>query len=44
MEAHNAIEGSHLISMKGLGHFPMSKNPKQFLRYLLPVLNVIKNR
>jgi len=24
--------------MNGLGHFPMSENPLQFLKHLLPVL------
>jgi hypothetical protein len=27
--------------MKGLGHFPMSENPAEFLKYLLPVLEKI---
>jgi hypothetical protein len=27
--------------MKGLGHFPMSENPTEFLKYLLPVLEQI---
>jgi pimeloyl-ACP methyl ester carboxylesterase len=27
--------------MKGLGHFPMSENPAQFLEYLRPVLGKI---
>jgi len=27
--------------MKGLGHCPMSENPQQFVRYLLPVLQRI---
>jgi hypothetical protein len=27
--------------MKGLGHFPMSENPQEFLKYLLPVLEKI---
>ena len=27
--------------MKGLGHFPMSENPAEFLQYLLPVLEKI---
>jgi pimeloyl-ACP methyl ester carboxylesterase len=30
--------------MKGLGHFPMSENPKEFLKHLLPVLDKIKGR
>jgi len=28
--------------MKGLGHFPMSENPRQFRRYILPVLDRIR--
>ena len=28
--------------MKGLGHFPMSENPQEFLKHLLPVLEKIK--
>ncbi len=28
--------------MKGLGHFPMSENPQEFLTYLLPVLAKIE--
>ena len=27
--------------MKGLGHFPMSENPQEFLKHLLPVLEKI---
>jgi hypothetical protein len=27
--------------MRGLGHFPMSENPIQFRRYLLPLLDRI---
>jgi hypothetical protein len=27
--------------MKGLGHFPMSEHPAEFLKYLLPVLEKI---
>ncbi len=33
-----SIQGSEAIIMKGLGHFPMSENPQEFLTYLLPVL------
>jgi hypothetical protein len=28
--------------MKGMGHVPMSEDPKNFLEYLLPILNRIK--
>jgi hypothetical protein len=27
--------------MTGLGHFPMSENPTEFAKYLLPVLEKI---
>lgn len=30
--------------MKGLGHFPMSENPGEFLEHLLPVLEKIGSR
>ena len=30
--------------MKGLGHFPMSENPGEFFKYLLPVLEKIGRR
>jgi hypothetical protein len=29
--------------MRELGHFPMSENPQQFRRYILPVLERIRN-
>ncbi|MDP6377525.1 MAG: alpha/beta hydrolase [Pseudomonadales bacterium] len=38
-EAHEAIPGSTWAEMKGVGHFPMSENPKEFIKYLLPVLD-----
>ena len=28
--------------MKAIGHFPMSENPAQFRRYLLPVLDEVR--
>jgi hypothetical protein len=28
--------------MKEVGHFPMSENPEQFRRYILPVLEEIR--
>jgi len=28
--------------MKELGHFPISENPEQFRRYILPVLERIR--
>ena len=33
--------GIEMIKMKNVGHFPMSENPKEFLKYLHPVLNKI---
>jgi pimeloyl-ACP methyl ester carboxylesterase len=37
----NSIPGSEVTIMKGLGHFPMSENPTEFLKHLLPVLEKI---
>lgn len=36
------IKGAEVTIMKELGHFPMSENPAQFRRYILPVLEKIK--
>ena len=33
--------GIQMIKMKNVGHFPMSENPKEFLKYLHPVLEKI---
>jgi pimeloyl-ACP methyl ester carboxylesterase len=38
-----SISGVHVEIMKELGHFPMSENPEQFRRYLLPVLEKIRH-
>jgi pimeloyl-ACP methyl ester carboxylesterase len=38
-----AIKGAEVTIMQELGHFPMSENPAQFRRYLLPVLAKIKS-
>ena len=35
------ISGAEVTVMEKLGHFPMSENPKQFRRYILPVLEKI---
>jgi len=35
------IGATHFQVMDGMGHFPMSENPEQFRRYLLPVLDAI---
>jgi pimeloyl-ACP methyl ester carboxylesterase len=37
-----AIAGAEFAVMKELGHFPMSENPAQFRRYILPVLDRIR--
>jgi pimeloyl-ACP methyl ester carboxylesterase len=39
-----AIKGAYVEIMKEVGHFPMSENPAQFRRYLLPVLEQIHGR
>jgi pimeloyl-ACP methyl ester carboxylesterase len=36
------IAGARVTIMKEIGHFPMSENPAQFRRYLLPVLGEIR--
>jgi pimeloyl-ACP methyl ester carboxylesterase len=36
-----SVAGSEAAIMKGLGHFPMSENPAEFFKYLLPVLDKI---
>ncbi|MFT6016236.1 MAG: pimeloyl-ACP methyl ester carboxylesterase [Candidatus Azotimanducaceae bacterium] len=41
--AHKAIAGSTYSEMKAVGHFPMSENPRQFIKYLMPVLDEIEN-
>jgi pimeloyl-ACP methyl ester carboxylesterase len=37
------IAGARVTIMKEIGHFPMSENPAQFRRYLLPVLDEIRS-
>ena len=37
------IPGAEVVVMRELGHFPMSENPEQFRRYILPVLERIRN-
>lgn len=37
------IPGATVTVMKELGHFPMSENPAQFRRYILPVLDEIRS-
>jgi pimeloyl-ACP methyl ester carboxylesterase len=36
------IEGAKATIMEGMGHFPMSEDPKGFLSYLRPVLAEIE--
>ena len=38
------IAGAEVTIMKEVGHFPMSENPAQLRRYLLPVLEKIRGR
>ena len=40
--AHEAIPGSTFTVMEGMGHFPMSENPVDFIEHLLPVLDKIR--
>jgi pimeloyl-ACP methyl ester carboxylesterase len=37
-----SVAGARVTIMERLGHFPMSENPAQFRRYLLPVLEAIR--
>jgi pimeloyl-ACP methyl ester carboxylesterase len=37
------IPGARVTIMKEIGHFPMSENPAQFRRYILPVLDEIRS-
>jgi pimeloyl-ACP methyl ester carboxylesterase len=36
------IKGAEVTIMREVGHFPMSENPRQFRRYILPVLERIR--
>lgn len=40
----DAVPGAQYTLMEGMGHFPMSEDPVQFKRYLLPVLADIEQR
>jgi pimeloyl-ACP methyl ester carboxylesterase len=40
-ELANLVKATSFQVMDGLGHFPMSENPAQFRKYLLPVLDRI---
>jgi pimeloyl-ACP methyl ester carboxylesterase len=37
------VKNAEFIEMMGLGHFPMSENPVEFKKYLMPILAKIKN-
>jgi pimeloyl-ACP methyl ester carboxylesterase len=39
-----SIPGARVTVMQGLGHFPMSEDPAQFRRYIVPVLEEIRAR
>jgi len=36
------IKGSKATVMEGIGHFPMAENPALFRKYILPVLDEIR--
>jgi pimeloyl-ACP methyl ester carboxylesterase len=42
MRTAAGIPGAKVTIMQGMGHFPMSENPAQFRRYILPVLDEIR--
>lgn len=44
LEAGARIKGSRVEIMTGLGHFPMSEDHHQFMKYLLPILDAIAAR
>lgn len=39
----DAIPGANVTIMSEVGHFPMSENPQQFRKYLMPVLGEIRD-
>ncbi len=41
LDAAELIKGAQVTIMKGIGHFPMSEAPEQFLAHLKPVLEQI---
>ena len=43
-EAASRIKGASYRTMEGLGHFPMSEDPKRFLEFIAPVLEEIAER
>ncbi len=42
LDAARRIKGAQATIMQGLGHFPMSEDPRRFMTYLLPVLDRIR--
>jgi pimeloyl-ACP methyl ester carboxylesterase len=40
----SSIAGCEVTIMNGLGHFPMSENPGEFMKHLMPVLEKIASR
>ncbi|MEM7080976.1 MAG: alpha/beta hydrolase [Pseudomonadota bacterium] len=43
-ELAQQVKAQHFEVMKGVGHFPMSENPEQFLAYLQPVLALVEQQ
>ncbi len=41
-ETASRIKGSKMTLMEGIGHFPMSENPRLFRKFILPVLDEIR--
>jgi pimeloyl-ACP methyl ester carboxylesterase len=41
IETSKRIRGSKYKIIPGIGHFPMSENPKLFFKYLKPILKEI---
>jgi pimeloyl-ACP methyl ester carboxylesterase len=41
-ELAKLVKATHFEVMKGMGHFPMSEDPQQFRKYLIPVLEKIR--
>jgi len=44
LDVAKRVPGCEAVIMKGLGHFPMSENPEEFLNIWLPVLAKIGGR
>jgi pimeloyl-ACP methyl ester carboxylesterase len=38
------IAGAEVTIMKEVGHFPMSENPDQFRKYIMPILNKVRSK